>query len=270
MGKKNVLVIILTVLVFLSAATLGVSTVYRVDEVTVKTSVVSEAAKTEAEELQRRLQETYQKRSTFFADQALADEVVASFPYFRITSFEKDYPNRLVFQVTEDGEMYAVPCLDDSDQYYILNAEGLVLAVRSDPANRSDGGANVILKGSGNTALTATGARGELLSGDDCLPTLFAFVNEISVRLDGIRRNVVSVEVERPASNAKETVFKLTMKEGVKIYVRDPFSLTSEKAQRAIDEYLSLSDKKKLSGMIAVWDDTDGVNAGYYERDGLE
>ena len=49
MKKKNFLIIILTVLVFLSAAVLGVATVYRVSEVTVDVATVSKAAQAEAQ-----------------------------------------------------------------------------------------------------------------------------------------------------------------------------------------------------------------------------
>ena len=48
MQKKSVLVILLTVLIFLSACALGVSTVYRVGEVTVQAETLSAEAETEA------------------------------------------------------------------------------------------------------------------------------------------------------------------------------------------------------------------------------
>ena len=47
MKIKNVLIIVLTVLVFLSGAVLGVSAVYRIDEVRVEAYTISEDAKTE-------------------------------------------------------------------------------------------------------------------------------------------------------------------------------------------------------------------------------
>ena len=61
MRKNNVLVIILTVLIFLSGTLLGVSTVYRVEEVSVDASLVSTAAQAETEELKTRLQEAYKR-----------------------------------------------------------------------------------------------------------------------------------------------------------------------------------------------------------------
>ena len=63
MQKKTVLVIILTALIFLSAGVLGVSTVYRVNEVTVRAATLSSEAETEAEQLKEKLQQAYEKKA---------------------------------------------------------------------------------------------------------------------------------------------------------------------------------------------------------------
>ena len=127
MKHKSILVIILTVLVFLSAPVLGVSSVYQVEEVTVRTSLVSEAAQAEAEALQKRLLEVYERKSTLFLEQTEAVDVMEEFPYFRMLSFEKSYPNRIIISVSEDAEVYAVPTLSVENEYYILGEDGTVL-----------------------------------------------------------------------------------------------------------------------------------------------
>ena len=81
MRKRKVLVIVLTALIFLSVSVLGVSTVYRVDNVIVRAPVVSEAAKAEAQALQEKLAKAYDKQSIFSANDELAKEIVAEFPY---------------------------------------------------------------------------------------------------------------------------------------------------------------------------------------------
>ena len=55
MQKKKVITIILTVLVFLSAALIGVANVFRVDDVVLETNVVSTEATAEAEQLRKDL-----------------------------------------------------------------------------------------------------------------------------------------------------------------------------------------------------------------------
>ena len=262
MRKKNVLVIILTVLIFLSAAVLGVSTVYRVDDVTVNAPVVSEEAKAEARELQNRLSAAYKKESTLFADDETAKTIVAEFPYFRLVSFKKAYPDRLVVEVREDAEVYAVAANDEASSYYILSANGTVLGIRAESKNRSDGMANVLL-----TGLDVTGEKGGTLVGDESLSYLFAFTQAVFEKLGGIRRNITSVDISRPASDVKQTMFTLTTYEGVKLYVRNPAENTAEKAEKAMDAYLSLSDRERLTGMVVVWDGTDGVKTQYSGRD---
>ena len=262
MRKKNILVILLTVLVFLSVAVLGVSTVYRVNAVAVRAPVVSEAAKAEAEALQKKLTAAYEKQSIFSADEELAKEIVAEFPYFNITGFEKKYPNRLVVEVTEEEEVYA--CEAGNGKYYILSIEGTVLGIRENYKNRSDNADNLLISG-----LEATGEKGEALADDSCLPTLFPFLEYISDLLGGIRRNILSVTVLRPASLEEETVFKLTTREGVNIYVRNPSVLTAQKAEIVIAQYMDLSAKQKLKGMLIVSDVLGEVIYDYHQTDSM-
>ena len=128
--RKKLWVILLTALVFLSGSVLGVSTVYRVDEVTVDALVVSKEAEAEAETLKDRLEEAYKKASIFFANDEKAQEVLADFPYFRLTDFEKSYPNRLIFKITEDAEVYALENAA-GQEYYILGEDGMLLDIRN-------------------------------------------------------------------------------------------------------------------------------------------
>lgn len=260
MRKKNVLVIVLTALIFLSVAVLGVSTVYRVNTVAVRAPVVSEMAKTEAEQLQEKLTAAYDKQSIFSANDELAKEIVSQFPYFNITGFEKKYPNRIVVEITEAAEFYACP--NESGSYYILSLGGAVLEIRSDYKNRADGADNLLIEG-----LTATGEKGEALSGDGCLSTLFPFLEKVSEALGGIRRNILSVKVLRPASSEEETVFKLTTREGVNIYVRNPSVLTDQKAELAVAQYVALSTGQKLKGMLMVSDVSGEIVYDYHQKD---
>ena len=49
--SKKIAVIVLSALVFVSIVVLGVTSVYRIDEITLNSLVVTEIAKTESEEL---------------------------------------------------------------------------------------------------------------------------------------------------------------------------------------------------------------------------
>ena len=89
MAKKKFIIIILSVLLFLSATVLGVSSVYRVDEITVYAPVISKEAEEEAKELKNRLIQTYQKRSTLFADSEDAEKNRGGISVFAYRVFRK-------------------------------------------------------------------------------------------------------------------------------------------------------------------------------------
>ncbi len=238
--KKKALTILLTAVLFLSVAALAVSTVFRVERVGVIARLTSQATVT-AETLQKELEKAYEKDSTFSVTQDKADEIVEKYPYLRITGFEKSYPDGLIITVVEDYERYAV---ETDNGYYILNGEGVVVELRADANNRFDGAPNVILKN-----LTLSGEVGGTLSGDSTWSAMRTLCDRMDKELGGIRKNVVSVEVWKPAS---KTYYIVTMREGVQIYVEDPALLTEEKAKSGIDAYLSLTDEERMTGRIAV------------------
>ena len=262
MKKKNVLVIILTGLIVLSGAVLGVANVYRINSVCVQAPTVSMQAKTEAEALKARLEEAYHGENAWFATRDFADEIVADFPYFRITSFEKAYPNRIIVEVTEDAEYFALPTVETNQTYYILNVDGTVLDIRSDMKNRVDGYDNLLI-----TGLSVTGEKGENLPGDPLLETAVSLCGKLSQLFDGIRRNIVKIEVMKPTSSIEESVLRVHMREGVILYVENPTSKTEEKAQMAFDKYMGISSAQRLHGTIAVVDGENGVLAEYFQEE---
>jgi hypothetical protein len=58
-----------------------------------------------------------------------------------------------------------------------------------------------------------------------------------------------------------------SVREGVKIYFHNPEALTEQKAQKAIEKYLSLSEKERMMGRIAVMDVEGSVLVDYAEKD---
>ena len=255
MRKKSFWVILLTAILFLSATVLGVSTVFRVDRVVIEATVVSEDAKDEAEALREKILEAYRGESSLFVEEEKAKEIFEEFPYFRMLSFKMDYPDKIVIKAAEDEEVYAVEKADGG--YYILGADGVVLGERESPLNRSDGGTNVIVRG-----VTPTATRGEKISGDGTAEIL-SLCGFASLSLDGVRSNILSAEWQKPASSV--TQITLLMKEGVKIVVQNPQTLTKEKAEAFVSFYLSLSDSQRLTGEIRVTHDEDGtIRVGYF------
>lgn len=260
--SKKFWVYILSAVIFLSTVLLSISTVYRVDTVTLDVVAVSDLAKAEAEELQESLYKAYNKRNILFVDEENAKDIMADYPQFRFVSFEKSYPNRLIIKAREDAEMYAVATGLGEGGYYILGPDGIVLGVRDSYINRLDGEDNVLLSG-----LTITGVENGLLSGDKYMESLLAFCQKASEVLGGIRRNVVSIEVIRLTSNEDDTVFRVNTREGVKIYIGFPLEQPAEKAVAAFEKYLSLTPEKRMKGRIAVAGLSGEWIVSYSEKD---
>ena len=254
--RKKIIVIVLTVLLFLSGALLGFTTVFRVSDVVVEVSSISAASAVDANEVRDRLKKLYEKENILFVDRKKAEKVVTEYPHFRIAKFKKDYPNRVVLSVTEETEIYAVKKAD-AEEYYILGADGRILAIRQNPLNRLDENPNVIIEG-----LNVQGKKGEIISGDDRLATILSFCNQLEERLNGIRDNVVKVQVSPFPPQCW-----ITMREGVKIYVTDPEKFTVEKANKIIDKYLELSDEERLGGCILNVDNGDEIIVAYQKED---
>ena len=175
------------------------------------------------------------------------------FPYLRLIGFEKNYPNKIVVKVTEDEELYAVSATETGEDFYIISADGIVMEKRASSNNRLDGEPLITVKG-----LAVTGTKGQKLNGGKQLETLLAFCARMSEKLNGLRDNVVAIEVF-----AYSPEYCLTAREGVKIYVGSPMDLTKEKADAAVEKYLDLSDNDRRKGSIAVVDKGGNVIASY-------
>lgn len=241
MKAKKIVTILLTVIVFLATAFLGVSAVYRVEEVTLIAHNVSAPAAYEAEQLKERLEKAYLKRSTILADDAAAKEAIADFSYFRLTGFEKDYPGRLVITATEDIETYAVA---RGDKFAVYSAEGTLLSVRESQKNRADGTDNLPVLGVESEGETE---RNFAETG------VFTILRALDLALSGIRGNVIKAELSAPTSRPEDSFLTVWFREGVQAVVYAPDASPQAKAEALYTSYArNLTEAQRLSGTIYV------------------
>ncbi len=262
MKTKRIATVLLTLVVFLSAVVLGITTVYRVDDVRVDIVALSNEGRTEAENVQARLKKAYYKQGIFSTDRTKADEVLSEFPYLRLVSFSRAYPNLLVVELAEDEEVYAVPTDETNASFYILNDEGIVLGTRNDYVNRVD--SDVQAK---NVLLTAERI-GRPLTGEDCKSVFFPFCQSLNEMLDDkIRANVTAIRFVAPTSQPEQAYYCIQTTEGVRLYLFGATENAVEKARKALEKYASLSDTQKMTGRVAVREDAQGLYADYSEHD---
>ena len=245
---KKFLVIALTVVVFLCAAFIGVANVYRIDGVELDAKMFSEPAKIEAQNIQRELAEAYQGENALLAKEDVAVEVIRRYPYFRLTKFEKRYPNLLYVEATEDMEVFAAKA---GDEYYILSQDGTVLDIRQDLNNRIDGEANVVIEGA-----QPSGNIGDLVGGAG-FSELVKISAVMSSSLNGVRNNIAKIEFDRVEDGGR--IF-LCMREGVKICLIHAHILTEEKASALTEAYLNMKPADRLSGFLHVTESADQKN----------
>ncbi len=254
--RKKGLTILLTALVFLSAVALGFSSVFRIDTVALELTSVSAQTAGQAQEIQEKLKNAYDREGSFGVSREKAEEIVKGYPHLRITAFTVSYPDKLVIKLAEEGEVYSYLLADG--RYAIMSKDGIVLDIRENAESRLDGGNTVEWKCKG-TAVTAN--KGEALTGDTQISTLLALCTAIGNELGGIRRNVLRAEVVQETLGL--TVYDIEMREGVRLRFYNPALLTEEKAKKAVVAYLSLSDAQRMTSYIQITEKDGVVFADY-------
>ena len=251
---KKIITIVLTAILFISAVTLGVNSVYRVSEVALEINFVSEEAKEEAEALQARLSTVYDKRSIFESKKEDSASAFAEFPYFRLTEFKKEYPNKIVIEATEDAEVFAVS--NASGGYFILGLDGTILSVRDSSLNRSDGSPNILIEG-----VEISGEKGTVCANEK-ITKLLPFLKELSACLNGLRANVTKIEYTVYGGNVEQ--YNFSMREGVMLMLQKADEFVNEKANKVAEKYTSLDDRELLGGYLYATNSAEKATVVYY------
>jgi cell division septal protein FtsQ len=165
----------------------------------------------------------------------------------KVESIEKQYPNVLQIKLKERQERFAIK---SGDSYLILDDEYTVVDIRDNPENSVDGLANILLvfENSEFSAENMT-LRSSLDIGNKKL--LDAVVSMID-KLDSPRDTIKEIRVEEKERGSNYYVNFETL-EGVTIEIRKALERPAEKITAGIEKYLSLSDRDRLIGKVAVY-----------------
>ena len=251
---KKIITILLTAILFVSAVTLGINSVYRVSEVGLDIHFVSEDAKAEGEALEARLEEVYKKRSIFSVKKEDSESVFAEFPYFRLTDFKKEFPNKIVVEATEDAEVFAVA--NASGEYFILSLDGTILSVRESALNRSDNAPNILIEG-----VDIAGAKGEVCTSAQ-INKLLPFLKELSGCMNGLRGNITKIEYMVHGGMVEQ--YNFSMREGVTLMLQKADEFVEEKAKKVAEKYASLEDGQLLCGYLYATNSAEKATVVYY------
>ncbi|MGN1234629.1 MAG: cell division protein FtsQ/DivIB [Christensenellaceae bacterium] len=222
----------------------------RVTEFRLVASVRSDEAYSEVLALQKTLDERIGTNYVSVDEEEIAE--LAASPYLEVVSVKKAFPDLVVVTVREKWELFAV---QDGEDYYMLDKNGVILARSSVNANRVDGGENVLLSGV-QIVSPVVGETAQLyLSGGSSASSegvrrMIALAGLLDEKLGGLRSCVESVSLRAATDNPQDEIVTFVTKEGVLLCIADPSSLGEEKAAAVTEKYLALSDVNKLFGRV--------------------
>lgn len=257
MKTRAILTTVVAFVLLVAVVAAGLNAVFTVTLVDSEFSLYSDTGRAEAEELKAEL-DGFVGKSTTFLDLSKVRSTVEKYPCFRVESVGKKFPKTVEVKVSERKEFYA---FENGEGFSVLDEDGVYLYDGENNENRL-GGMNVVLKGFEPTLVKGERATGAYMD------EAYAMFAEFAALLPGLRANIVSLSLENGGGHdtPEHMLFVVTMREGVKIVIRNPSEGIAVKARAAfLDEgagYLSLSDKRRMYGAINVSNLTeDGTSA---------
>lgn len=244
-SKKKVLIITAVGLALLLAV-LGAAfnAIFTVTEVVVHFYPVSEEGEADSFSLQETLNRDFLGHSTAFLDLREVETAVSRYPGFELEDLKKDYPSKLVLTVRERRELFAIK--KDDGMFAILDEEGRYLYDKEQNTNRSSG-ENILLEGFRSNF--RIGEKPE----DDSFLAAATYVKAFSEQFGSARSDVSAVVLLNTGSAlVGENYMQIKTRGGVRIDIYDPCSKTQEKANAAVQKYLSLEGAERLCGFFDI------------------
>ncbi len=238
MKKKVLLMTGIALVLLVAVIASALNAVFTVTKVELGVSACSDTGVKESIKLQEELNEKYLGKSTTFLSLDSVRETVSDYYCFELVSCYKDFPQKVVLQVSERKEVFAYA--RGNGTFAVLDENGLFLHDSEENVNRM-GGQNILLEG---FALD-TGKAGSVATGEYLVEAL-SFVGVFAERLENVRANITSITLKEHPYEGK--YFHIQTHEGVCIDVYTPSMLTTEKAGAALDTYLALSYEEKMYG----------------------
>ena len=258
MKKKILLSTIVSFVLLAAVIAAGINAVFTVSDMRTEFCVYSADGRTEAAQLLEKLGR-YRGKSSTFLDLNDVKITVEQFPCLSAERVEKLYPSAVYVEVRERKETYAVP---KEGGFAVFDEAGCYLYDKETNVCRLDGGENILLEGFVFTYTARQSAQGEYAQ------ELFAAFDALCTQLTEIRANAQRAELKKFSSDERNHFFYIYMREGVLLSIKNPAKAIGEKAEAAVEKYLSLTDEQRVKGVIDVVDDLmtgSGVNVSYSE-----
>ena len=252
--KNKKLLIVISSLVFAAALILCASALFSLADISIVCN--GDCSNIDQTELSRELDENLGKSVLFLSKEKIEKKLSEKFPYVKVESMVKSFPNRLKITVSERKEVFAV---DSGGKYYILDAEGCLLAVKEQNANNIDGAPNSLIKAEIKSA--SVGSKVELKDFDiDAALAVADLMNRLSYSNSEIRFTLKKLAVGQNALQIA-TGYGVT-------FVIDGYTVrTAEKANVMLAAFNALSDDRKITGKLIVYVNSSGKTEAVHSFD---
>lgn len=251
MKKKALLMTAVALILLAAVAAAALNAVFTVTDVVVNYAPVSQEGVEESYAVQKMLDEKFVGKSSTFLDPEDVKASLSEYSSFIVKEVKKLLPRTVSVTLEERREAFAFARGDG--RFAVLDENGVYLYDREENSNRRTG-ENILLENFDFSAME----KGKP-SGDGYLKAAIDFAGVFMEKLDDARANVVSISLRRTDNEiAGAYLLRVKMREGVVIDVFSPENFAREKAEKALEKYLSLTDGQRLYGFFDVVDRVDG------------
>ncbi len=240
--KKIIITTALSVLLFLAAVAAGLNVIFSVSEVQVTFTAHSEQSREDAAALQTELN-AFVGESSISLELTEVEEIVKKYPYFRVLSLEKKYPQTIQLAVEEREERYAIA---KEGGFTLYDKEGVLLGEVSENKNRIDGAENIVMTG--------------VEAGTPRFEEAVKICAAMEGQLGDIRMSVREISLTTAAvSDRSNDYFTVVMREGFRVQIYDTADRGEEKATLAAQFYLAETQAEQIiTGEAVVFADEAG------------
>lgn len=243
--KNKKLLISISVLVFAAALILCASALFSLADITLISN--GECKNIDEAKISEELDEYLGKSVLFLGKDKIEKNISHKFPYVKVESIIKDFPNRLEVSISERKELF---CVKSGDNYYILDDEGYILALKQENVNNIDASVNTII-----AAEIDGGAVGEKAVLKDC-------------NLDAVL-DCANLLKKLTYSNAEirflfkeifflEGTMRIKTGYGVTFVIDDYTEQTIQKFNVLLAAFNASADERKIAGELIVYINSSG------------
>ncbi len=254
--KNKRLVITLLSLIFVAVVALFFTALYSVKDVHCEYSVYDSSDVEKAEEILQ----SFKGKNLIFLNENEVKNAILENTSLKVEKVEKVFPNKIEVKLTSRQERFAV--LSPSGNYYVLDEDFTVVAIRGDISNSADELNNIVVDFQVENKPVL-----ELKQTIDTVNDLrYKALRTCVEPFESPRDVIESITLYETEEAGNFRVF-IKLREGVTIVVYKALTSTENKILAGLAKYATLADKDKLIGEIVCYQEDSGKIKAVYTNE---